>query len=145
MADVRGCELPDDLYYNVEDNVWARLEADGSLLIGMTSYACSLSGQIVAFTPKKPGRFVECGRSLCTVESGKWVGPVKAPVSGEIVAVNEALYEEPGIVNTDPYGAGWMIRLKPANWAAEGPQLVAGADIFPAFDAKMNEDGFGGC
>jgi glycine cleavage system H protein len=144
MAEVRGYDFPDDLYYQPEDDVWARLESDGGLVVGMTAYACSLSGQIVAFTPKKPGRFVEAGRSLATVESGKWVGPVKAPVSGEIIAVNTALYDDPGLINADPYGAGWMIRLKPADWAAQSARLVTGAAIVPAFEAKMHEDGFGG-
>jgi len=145
MANVNGCELPDDLYYNVEDNVWARRESDGTLVVGMTSYACSLSGQIVAFTPKKVGKVVERGRSLSTVESGKWVGPVKAPVSGEIAAVNEALFDDPGIINADPYGDGWLIRLRPGDWAGESEYLVSGAGIAAAFEAKMNEDGFGGC
>ncbi len=145
MANVNGCELPDDLYYNVEDNVWARREPDGTLAVGMTSYACSLSGQIVAFTPKKAGKVVERGRSLSTVESGKWVGPVKAPVGGEIVAVNEVLFDDPGIINADPYGEGWLIRLKPGDWEGESGNLVSGGDIVAAFEAKMNEDGFGGC
>jgi glycine cleavage system H protein len=143
MAEVHGCDFPDGLYYQLEDNVWARLENDGCLVVGMTAYACSLSGQIVAFTPKKPGRFVETGRSLATVESGKWVGPVKAPVAGEIVAVNEALHDDPGLINADPYGAGWMVRLKPADWATESTRLVSGTAVVPAFEAKMHEDGFG--
>ena len=84
MASVRGCNLPDDLYYHVEDNVWARLEADGTITIGMTSYACTLAGQLVAATTKKIGKQVEQGKTVCTVESGKWVGPVKAPVGGRI-------------------------------------------------------------
>jgi glycine cleavage system H protein len=145
MANVRGCELPDGLYYDVEDNVWARLEEDGALVIGMTSYACSLSGQIVAFTPKKVGKAVERKRSLSTVESGKWVGPVKAPVGGGIVAVNEALFDDPGVINADPYGAGWLLRIKPTDWEGERGALVSGMEIAAAFEAKMNEDGFGGC
>lgn len=145
MANVRSCELPDDLYYEVEDNVWARREEDGTLVVGMTAYACSLSGQIVAFTPKKVGKIVERKRSLSTVESGKWVGPVKAPVGGEIVAVNEALFDDPGIINADPYGAGWLLRIKPMDWEGEAGFLVSGEAIAAAFEAKMNEDGFGGC
>jgi len=145
MANVRGCELPDDLYYEVEDNVWARREEDGTLVVGMTAYACSLSGQIVAFTSKKVGKVVERKRSLSTVESGKWVGPVKAPVGGEIVAVNEALLDDPGVINADPYGAGWLLRIKPTDWEGECGFLVSGEAISAAFEAKMNEDGFGGC
>ena len=56
MATVRGCNLPDDLFYNVDNNVWARREGDGTITIGMTSYACSLAGEFVSYTPKKVGK-----------------------------------------------------------------------------------------
>lgn len=145
MAAVRGCDLPDDLYYNVESNVWARREPDGLLAVGMTAYACSLSGEIVSFTPKKPGKEIEQNKSLATVESGKWVGPVKAPVAGEIVAINEAVVNRPGIINGDPYGAGWLVKIRPLNWDGESGALVTGAAAASAFEAKMEADGFGGC
>ena len=91
MAVVRNCNLPDDLYYNVENNVWCRKEADGTITVGMTAYACSLAGEIVAYTPKKAGKAIDKDKSVATVESGKWVGPVKAPVGGEILATNDAV------------------------------------------------------
>lgn len=144
MATVKGCNIPEDLYYNVENNVWARREADGTVAIGMTAYAAALAGQIVSFTPKKVGRSVELNKSAATVESGKWVGPVKAPVSGEVVAVNEAVVSSPATINADPYGS-WMVKLKPANWEAESANLVTGAAAAAAFEAKMNAEGFAGC
>jgi len=116
MATVKGCNIPDDLFYNVDNNVWARREDDGTVTIGMTTYAAALAGQIVSCTPKKVGRSVELNKSAATVESGKWVGPVKAPVSGEVVAINEAVTSSPGTINADPYGSGWMVKLKPSNW-----------------------------
>lgn len=145
MASVRNCNLPQDLYYNVAGNVWARQEADGSVTVGMTAYACALTGEVVAFTPKKPGRAVEINKSVGTVESGKWVGPVKAPVSGELLAVNEAVVANPKAINADPYGAGWLVRLKPTGWQAEQASLVTGAAVAPAFEARMANDGFAGC
>ncbi len=145
MANVKGCNLPDDLYYNVENNVWARREADGNVTVGMTAYACALAGQIVSVTPKKAGKAIEQNKSVSTVESGKWVGPVKTPVSGEIVAVNEDLAGKPASINSDPYGAGWMVKLKPSNWDGEAGGLVTGAAAASAFEAKMNAEGFGGC
>lgn len=145
MAAVRGCNFPDDLYYHVENNVWARRDADGTLTVGMTSYACSLAGEIVSYTPKKVGKEIEQNKSVATVESGKWVGPVKAPVTGEIVALNDAVAAKPGSVNADPYGAGWLVRMKPTNWDAESVVLVTGAAAAAAFEDKMNVDGFGGC
>jgi glycine cleavage system H protein len=145
MASVRNCQLPDDLYYNVESNVWARKEADGSVTIGMTAYACALAGEVVAYTPKKVGRRVELNRSAATIESGKWVGPVKAPVAGEVIAVNEAVSASPKTINADPYGAGWMVRLDPLDWETDAAGLVTGAAVAPAFEAKMAADGFSGC
>jgi glycine cleavage system H protein len=145
MASVKNCNLPDDLYYNVENNVWARREADGTVTVGMTAYACALAGEIVAYTPKKVGRTVDLNKSLATVESGKWVGPVKAPVGGEVLAVNDALAGNAKGINADPYGGGWLIKLKPANWDADSAGLVTGSGVGPAFEAKMQADGFAGC
>jgi glycine cleavage system H protein len=145
MASVKGCNFPDDLYYNVETNVWARREGDGSVVIGMTAYAAALAGQIVSFTPKKVGRSIEINKSAVTVESGKWVGPVKSPVAGEVVAVNNALAAAPATINADPYGSGWMVKLKPANWDADSGALVTGGAAVSAFEAKMNAEGFAGC
>jgi glycine cleavage system H protein len=145
MASVKNCNLPDDLYYNIENNVWARKESDGTVTIGMTAYACALAGEVVAYTPKKVGRSVDLNKSAATVESGKWVGPVKTPVSGEVVAINEAVAASPKSINADPYGNGWLVKLKPANWDAEAGALVTGADVSKAFEAKMTADGFAGC
>jgi glycine cleavage system H protein len=145
MGSVRGCNVPDDLFYDVESNIWARPENDGTITVGMTSYGCSLAGSIVSFTAKKPGREVKQGRSCGTVESGKWVGPIKAPVAGEIVAVNEAAVADPSLINTAPYGEGWLIRIKPEAWEAQRGALTSGAEALAQFDAKMEADGFGGC
>lgn len=145
MASVKNCNLPDDLYYNVENNVWAKKEADGTVTIGMTSYACALAGEIVAYTPKKVGKGVELNKSAATIESGKWVGPVKTPVAGEVVAINDAVAGSPKRINADPYGAGWLVKIKPANWEGEVGALVTGGAVAPAFEQKMNTDGFAGC
>lgn len=145
MATVKGCNIPEDLYYNVENNVWARREADGTVTIGMTAYAAAIAGQIVSCTPKKVGRSIEVNKSAVTVESGKWVGPVKSPVSGEVVAVNDGAVGAPATINSDPYGSGWLVRLKPANWDAESGSLTTGAAAAAAFEAKMTAEGFAGC
>jgi glycine cleavage system H protein len=145
MPSVKNCNLPDDLYYNIENNVWARKEADGTVTIGMTAYACALAGEVVAYTPKKVGRSVDLNKSAATVESGKWVGPVKAPVSGEVVAVNQAVSASPKTINADPYGNGWLVKLKPVNWDAEAAALVTGGAVASAFEQKMTADGFAGC
>ncbi|MGE5129049.1 MAG: glycine cleavage system protein H, partial [Sphingomonadaceae bacterium] len=130
---------------NVENNVWARKEADGTVTIGMTAYACALAGEVVAYTPKKVGRSVELNKSAATIESGKWVGPVKTPVGGEVVAINDAVSANPKSINADPYGNGWLVKLKPGNWDGDAAALVTGGAVAKAFEAKMAADGFAGC
>ena len=145
MALVRGCEIPDHLHYHVEHNVWVQMLPSGDIRIGMTSYACSLSGEIVAITPKKVGKHVKKDRSCATVESGKWVGPVKLPVAGEVVQINPMVGSDPGIINRDPYGEGWIAIIKPDDWAADCGELLTGDAALQALENKMDQDGFGGC
>nr|MDA8109949.1 glycine cleavage system protein H [Betaproteobacteria bacterium] len=108
MPTVRGCMLPDDLLYDVENNIWYRANDDGSVTLGMTAVAAAMAGQLVAFTPRKAGRKVEAGKSCATIESGKWVGPAKVAFDAEVLAVNDALVASPRIANSDPYGEGWL-------------------------------------
>lgn len=145
MGVVRGCNVPEDLHYNIENNVWARREADGTVTVGLTSYACSLAGEIVSYTPKKAGKAIDKDKSCATVESGKWVGPVKSPVAGEVVAVNDAVSAKPGLINKDPYGEGWIVKLEPTDWDKDSKDLKTGQDALAAFEAKMQADGFKGC
>ena len=74
MAQVRGCDLPDHLLYDIDNNIWYRENDDDTVTVGMTAVAGAMAGQIVAITPKRAGRKVVPGRSCATVESGKWVG-----------------------------------------------------------------------
>jgi glycine cleavage system H protein len=145
MGAVRGCNIPEDLLYHVDNNVWVRQEGDGTATVGLTSYACALAGQIVSYTPKKVGKDVKKDKSCATVESGKWVGPAKTPVGGEVVATNEAVAANPGLINSDPYGEGWLVKVKAGDWDGDSGELKTGADALAGFEAKMEADGFGGC
>jgi glycine cleavage system H protein len=145
MPDVKGCPLPDDLLYDVDNHIWFREMGDGTVKIGMTTVATAMAGQLVAFTPKKVGREVQAGKSCATVESGKWVGPAKSAAGGEVAAVNEELVAKPSLANDDPYGAGWMVIIKPADWASVKPSLVPGTAVAAPYEAKMAADGFAGC
>lgn len=145
MATVRGCHIPDDLFYNVDDNVWARQHPDGTVTVGMTAYGASLAGAIVSYTPRRLGKEVKRGKSCATVESGKWVGPVKAPVGGEIIATNALLDSQPEKINDDPYGDGWLVVIRPFNWTEDSASLLTGAVALDAFADKMDYEGFGGC
>ena len=140
MSTVRGCNIPDDLYYLVDKHVWARLEAD-LVVVGMTDVAQNLAKGIISVTTKRVGRSLARGKSIGTVESSKWVGPVPAPVSGEIAEVNEALRTDPGLLNRDPYGAGWVAKLRPGNWESESVDLVTGPQGIAAYEAFLEQQG----
>ena len=140
MAVVSNCNLPEDLYYVVDKHVWARRDA-GLVTVGMTDVAQNLAKTIIAVTPKAPGKSVARGRNIATVESGKWVGPVPAPVSGEIVEVNAALTATPSLINSDPYGAGWVARLRPADWDADAATLASGPEGIEAYRQFLESEG----
>ncbi len=144
MANVRGCNLPDDLLYDVENHTWFTEVGDGTVRIGMTTIATAMAGQLVAFTPKKVGRKVRAGRSCATVESGKWVGPAKSAAGGEVVAVNDAMLSNPSMANDDPYAA-WMVQLQPEDWDSVKASLVPGSEVAGPYEAKMDSEGFEGC
>ena len=107
MADA---SYPDDLKYHAEHD-WARVDGDTATL-GITWYAQDQLGEVVFFEPPEVGTTVTKDEPYAEVESVKAVSDVFAPLSGEIVAVNQALDESPEKINDDPYGDGWMVRIK---------------------------------
>ncbi len=109
--DIQGYNLPDDLYYDPE-HFWVRVEGDDELVMGMTDFAQQLAGEIVYVQLPEDGKKLKKGKKLAKVESGKWLGKIKSPVNGVLVAVNEELETNPGLINEDPYGKGWMYRIK---------------------------------
>lgn len=139
MATIRGCNIPEDRHYWVDKHAWARLEADGNVTIGITDVAQNLAKGIVNVTPKEAGRTVQKGKSAGTLESGKWVGPVTSPVTGEIVEVNEAVKATPALINTDPYNEGWFVKIKPTDWAGESAALLTGEAAVAAYQKFMEE------
>ena len=117
--------LPAGLLYDPQTDMWVRGEADGSIVVGATSFGVFLAGEIISFTPKPVGAEVTAARGLGTVETGKTVLAVRAPVSLRILAVNEAAEMRPDLINADPYAAGWMLRAVALDWDGERPRLVA--------------------
>lgn len=140
MATVNNCDIPDDLYYVVERHVWARRD-DDVVTVGMSDVAQNLAKTIISVTPKAAGKTVAKGRSLATVESGKWVGPVPSPVGGEIVEVNAAVVATPSTINEDPYGAGWIVKLQPADWDADSGDLATGPEGVEAYRRFLEAEG----
>jgi glycine cleavage system H protein len=105
-----AASYPDDLLYHAEHD-WARIE-DGVATFGITWYAQDSLGEVVFFDPPEVGAEIKAGEPYTEVESVKAVSDVIAPLSGEVVGVNEALRETPENVNADPYGEGWMVKVQ---------------------------------
>jgi glycine cleavage system H protein len=140
MTDVKGCNIPEDRHYLVEKHVWVQEGEGGLVTIGITDVAQHLAAKMVAVTPKKAGKTIARGKSVATVESGKWVGPVPTPVTGEIVEVNAALAGDPELANRDPYGEGWIVKLKAADWPGESATLPTGAAAVEAYAAFLAQE-----
>jgi glycine cleavage system H protein len=140
VATVSNCDLPEDLYYVVEKHVWARHE-DGVVTVGLTDVAQNLAKGIISVSPKKVGRKVEAGKSVATVESSKWVGPVPCPVNGEIIEINEAAVSDPGVVNREPYSGGWIAKVRAADWAADSASLATGETGIAEYAAFLEKEG----
>ena len=131
--------------YHIDFNVWVRDNGDGTLNIGLTDIAQTMAGSVIHCMPKKVGKVVKKGKSLSTVESGKWVGPIKSPFGGEIIAVNEEAQKDATILNRSPYKDGWIVQLKPNNYEEDKAELHTAEDAIPLFAAYMSENDLGEC
>jgi glycine cleavage system H protein len=107
MADA---SYPDDVLYHPEHD-WARVDGDEATF-GITWFAQDALGEVVFFDPPKVGAAVKKDEAYTEIESVKAVSDVVAPLSGEVIAVNDALADKPEIVNDDPYGEGWLVRVR---------------------------------
>jgi len=119
-------QTPADLKYT-RSHEWVRREADGTVTVGITDHAQNLMGDLVYVELPEAGRKLEAGKECAVVESVKAASDVYAPVTGEVTEVNAAVTDKPETVNQDPYGAGWMFRLRPADPAELDGLLDAGA------------------
>ncbi len=114
--------IPADLRYT-RSHEWLRTLPDGSIEIGITDHAQQTLGDLVFVEVPEAGRTLSAGDACAAVESVKAASDVYSPLGGEVVAGNENLATQPELVNRDPYGQGWILRLKPSG-GGTGPQLL---------------------
>ncbi|HTT13404.1 MAG TPA: glycine cleavage system protein H [Burkholderiaceae bacterium] len=140
---VRGLEFPDDLWYLVEHQAWARLHDATSATVGITSLGVRLAGEIHMCRPKSVGAEIQRGRSIAVIEIAKAVVSVKSPVSGRVIAVNPRLENQPELLHADPYGEGWLARLSLVDFEADRPALHHGEPARAAIEhlAWLNQVG----
>lgn len=137
----RGCEIPSELLYDVEQDVWIRPDADGDLTLGMTDPAQSRAGRFLHIQFKRVGRHLEPGQSAATIETAKWAGPFPTPLGGTVLETNErAFTADILIANRDPYGAGWIVRLRPDGWPP-ATALATGPEALALYEARIERLG----
>lgn len=107
-------DIPTDLKYR-ESHEWVRLEEGEGAVIGISDHAQAELGDMVFVELPEPGMSYSQGDACAVVESVKAASDIYAPLSGEVVEVNESLEDDPGLVNTDPYGDGWLFRIEPSD------------------------------
>src|SRR3990172_7507449 len=138
MAQVDKFYLPDDLYYDRKDHLWARLE-EGRVRVGLDQFGQQAAGTVAYIKLMPVGRTVTKGRAFGSLEAGKYIGPLKAPVNGKLVETNPAVLANPNLVNTDPYGEGWFVVIEPSDAQADLSDLAHGADVLTWLENEVGE------
>lgn len=128
--EIGGYQFPDDLLYDKEHN-WVRIEGNQAT-IGLTDFGQDLAGEILYAEVPRVGRQITAGEAFMSLESGKWVGRIKAIVDGKIVEANSEIEWESTLINTDPYGEGWLAKIE---MAGEPQGLMKASD--PEFAALI--------
>ena len=137
MVKIEGHDFPEDLYYH-RDHMWVKLEA-GKARVGYNSWAAEAAGKLVSIKTRPAGKDVKAGKTLGSIESGKWVGSLKVPLSGTIAEINSGLAGKPSLINEAPYGGGWVAVIEPSDLEAELKELIPGGDK-AALEAWLKEE-----
>jgi glycine cleavage system H protein len=144
MAEIENCNFPEDedIYYDVDSMMWVRFESEDTIVTGLTDVGQFIAGSLLYVKPRKIGFKLERGKRVALIESGKYVGPIKAPLSGELVEVNEKVTSNAKLVNEDPYGEGWIAKIKVTNLNEERDTLLQGERAFTAIKERMASEGW---
>jgi glycine cleavage system H protein len=134
--EIEGYFFPDDVYYHKE-HFWARIDGD-KVTMGTSDFAQKLAGQIVYVELPSIGRNVEQGKPCGSMESGKWVGRIYAPVSGKVESVNQELEETPELINESPYDKGWICKISPSNLEEELKNLLQGEALVEFIKSEID-------
>lgn len=137
MAEIKGYVMPDELYYHREHS-WARIEGK-KVTVGMTDFFQKEAGDIVFVDLPEEEEEVSQEEVCGKIQSRKWIGKLVAPLSGEITEINEDLEDEPGLINSDPYGAGWILILEAGDPDSELGNLIHGDDVIPFIEEEIKK------
>ena len=137
MADIMGYNMPDELYYH-EEHSWARVE-NNRVTVGMTDFFQKEAGDIVFIDLPEEDEEVSQGEICGKIQSRKWIGKIVAPVSGEIIEVNEDLEDDTSLINTDPYGDGWIFVIEAGDLDSDLDGLMQGEDVVRFLEREIKK------
>ncbi len=137
--EIDHCPFPDDLLYDIENNTWVQTRDGKDILIGITSILSGLAGKFTSVRLKKPVLEVQRGRSLGTLESLRFVGPIPSPLSGTILETNTLVLERPKLMNDSPYYEGWIAKLRPSSFPLERPFLSDAKTAVETFRQRIRQ------
>jgi len=136
---VKRFEVRLDRFYALAHHMWVLVTGE-TARVGMDSLGVETSGTLAHVAIGEAGNIVAAGNAFGSLEAEKYVGPLVAPLSGKVIAVNHAVEKNPGLVHMDPYDEGWMIEIEPSNADSDLAGLVSGEDeIVDAFGKKVTE------
>jgi glycine cleavage system H protein len=138
MAKVKEFLLPDDLYYDRKEHIWARPEHGGAR-VGLDAFGACAAGTVAYIKLLPPGRQVRKGRPFGSMEAGKYVGPLRAPIGGTVAETNQEVLGNPKMVNLDHYEEGWFVLIVPANLDEDLADLVHGAEVQPWLEDEVRD------
>jgi glycine cleavage system H lipoate-binding protein/TusA-related sulfurtransferase len=115
VVKIETCEFPDDLLYNGDGLVWVREEPDGDVVVGITSIQAAVAGRLTRVEGRPLGVEYAEGKTIGTLESDKFFGPIRTPVAGTLIAVNSEVVRNPKLLTSVPYAEGWFARIRPSN------------------------------
>ncbi len=138
--DILGFEYPDDAWFFLEQDMWCRARADGSMEVGITAFGIHLSGDVYMCRPKPAGTELVQGQTLAVAELSKAVVAIRSPVTGRVIEVNPLLEDTPELVHREPYARGWIARIAPARWAEDLARLAHGESLAAAATARMRPE-----
>ena len=135
MADIKGYNMPDDLHYH-KDHSWARVNGT-KVTVGMDDFFQKEAGDIVFVDLPDTEDEVSQGEVCGKIQSRKWIGKLVAPVSGEILETNEAIEDDTSLINSDPYGKGWILVIEASNLDEELGTLMRGEALASFLEAEV--------
>ncbi len=134
---IDSCEFPDDLLYEPDGFVWIRREPTGEVVLGITSIHAATAGRLTKVQGRPIGVEYDRGKSIGIVESGRYYGPIRTPLRGTLLEVNDAVLATPKLLSERPYSEGWFARLRPSRWDEDRIPLKPAGEAKDSLAAQM--------